>query len=111
MKTFFAITTALAIAASSAFAQGAVSGEPTGRTSGNPEFPVEVLGTDGNIYNCSANIVLRNGTRVQRCTSPRSTSGLFEAGGLGGGAGPLILFAFIGAAAAAGGGGSTNGTN
>jgi hypothetical protein len=109
VRIIFWISTALTISAGCAFAQGSVTGEPTGRTTGNPEFPVEVLGSDGNLYSCIENIVLRNGTQVRRCIVDDGV--LFASGGLGGGAAPFILLALIGAVAAASGGESTNGTN
>lgn len=98
MKKVFTLAAALAFTAVTASAQVAVDGTPTGNTSGNPDYPTEVRGNDGNLYNCSIDIVAKNGTPVRRCVA--ADGGTFTGGGLGGLATVGILLAVGGVAAA-----------
>lgn len=112
MKKVFALAAAFAItAAGVSAATTQITGEPTGRTTSNADYPVEIRGADGNLYACSIDIVAKNGAEVRRCVAG-DKGGMF-AGGLGAG-GILLIALGVGAVAAAAGGGggsSTNGTN
>lgn len=115
MKSVLTFAATLALVSTTAFAQVKVEGQATGNATGNADFPVEVIGADGNTYNCSIDIVAKNGTEVRRCVAANDIpagSSLF-AGGLGAGSVFLVVLAAgaVAAIASSGGGNSTNGTN
>ncbi|MGJ8556568.1 MAG: hypothetical protein ACSHW6_05975, partial [Sulfitobacter geojensis] len=69
MKSVLTFAATLALVSTTAFAQVKVEGQATGNATGNADFPVEVIGADGNTYNCSIDIVAKNGTEVRRCVA------------------------------------------
>jgi hypothetical protein len=96
MKNIIAITAALTLSAGAAFAQTTTQQAVLGQSE-NAAYPVQVQGTNGVIYNCSAQIVSIDGVRARRCIQAGS-GGLFDAGtglatGAAVGAGALVLLA------------------
>ncbi len=114
MKKVFALAAAFAIAAASVSAATQISGTPTGKTTRIADYPVEILGTDGNLYACSIDIVAKNGTELRRCVGSDKGGALFgAAAGLSAGtivAIGVVSLVAIGVASSRKGS-STNGTN
>jgi hypothetical protein len=84
MKQFFAVLSVIAVSGmsvSGAWAQSvSTTQSSTGGTTGNPDYPLEVTGTDGLIYQCEADIVqLADGNDARTCIRPTDTAGsVFE---------------------------------
>lgn len=96
MKKLFAITAAVALSvAASASAQ--VTQSSVGGETGNPNYPVQVIGSNGVTYSCQADTQIIDGQTRRVCIRDDDDIGpLFAAGaGLAGGgaiaAGALLL--------------------
>lgn len=110
MKKLICTAAALAISFAATASHAAVEGKVIG-ASGDANYPVQVQGSDGAIYNCRKELFQANGTRVRRCVSNSSGSAM-EAGGLGaGGAVGLAVILLAVAGAASGGSSSSTSTN
>ncbi len=100
MKRLLTATTALAFCAGAAFAQTTTQQSVQG-SSGNAEFPLEVLGGNGVIYACKNEIVTVDGVRARQCIRAGAGGGLLGAGtglatGAAVGVGALVLVAVAG---------------
>ena len=78
MKRILSIAAAVALTATSSFAQ-VTSQENVLGASGNPAYPLEVQGANGVIYNCENEIVMIDGVNARRCVR-EGQGGLFANG-------------------------------
>ncbi len=108
MKTLITAAAATALMATSAFAQATQTGV-VGQ-SGNATYPLQVTASDGNTYNCSADIRVVQGVARRTCVNANA-SGLGELGSGITAGGAAALFTLVVLAATSGGSSSTTTTN
>ncbi|KZX99155.1 MULTISPECIES: hypothetical protein [unclassified Sulfitobacter] len=78
MKFMISLISSAVVLSSAAFAQTTTTEAVLGQ-SGNPEYPLQIQGQNGVIYNCEPEIVVTNGVRGRNCIQA-GTGGLFDGG-------------------------------
>ncbi|UOA27384.1 hypothetical protein [Pseudosulfitobacter sp. DSM 107133] len=109
MKKFISAVALSALMAGSAMAQGVVRQVEVDGATGNPEYPVYVLGSNGVNYMCKADTFVDDGVVKRLCIRDDDDGAVLSAGDLGpvaAGAGALVLIAL-----AAGGGNDSTTTS
>ncbi|APE43350.1 hypothetical protein BOO69_07915 [Sulfitobacter alexandrii] len=80
MRKIFALTAAVAMSvAAGASAQTTAQASVLGET-GNPQYPLRVQGTNGQIYSCASEIETVDGVRARRCIQDGDAGPLFASG-------------------------------
>lgn len=97
MNKFISAVALSALMAGSAMAQGVVRQVEVDGATGNPEYPVYVLGSNGVNYMCKADTFVDDGVVKRLCIRGRD-GGALMAGDLGpvaAGVGALVLIALV----------------
>lgn len=80
----------LALMASTAMAQGVVRQVAVEGSTGNPNYPVAVQGSDGVDYECEANLYLENGVQKRLCVRADIPAGTTNSALVAGDLGPVV---------------------
>lgn len=99
MKKIFTGAGVLALMASTAMAQGVVRQVAVEGSTGNPNYPVAVKGSNGVDYACEANLYLENGVQKRLCVRADVPAGSTlvagDLGAVGAGLGALAVVALL----------------